>query len=225
MGIQLQKFRIFSPLIIAAALIICASCTQVTPELTQSDYSVIFDYEDDETPPKVRFSLFMCSDSDVRRYERIKVRALETGYVWDTNSIAIVESDGMQWAGCTNIVAPENEMLPSGTYEITYYNADEKECSVKLEIKYDMDFYDVVFSALPEVMKEKHGIEKIAIYDKEHILIYFGDRKEEFRTTRGIWNVYREAETYQIIWCTRDNSVLCIGPEEKVTPESDSDKE
>lgn len=223
MGIQLQKFRIFSPLFLAATLIISVSCTQVTPELTQSDYSVIFDYEEEEAFPTVRFSLFMCSDTDVHRYERIRIKALETGYVWDTDSIAILESEGMQWAGCTNLVAPENEKLPSGTYEVTYYNADEKECSVKLEIKYDMDFYDVVFSALPQVMKEKHGIEKIAIYDKEHILIYFGDRKEEFQTTRGIWNVYREAETYQVIWCTRDNSVLCIGPEEAVTPEADKE--
>ena len=223
MGKQLQKFRIFSLLIIAAAVFISASCTQVSPQLGMSDYSVIFDYENEESLPTVRFSLFMSSDSDVRRYERIRIKAVETGYVWETDKIAVMDKDGRQWAGCTNIVAPEKEKLPSGTYEITYYNADEKEYSVNLEIKYDMDFYDVVFSALPQLMHEKDGIEKIAIYDKEHILIFFGDRKEEFRTTRGIWNVYREAETYQIIWCTSDNSVLCIGPEMPVTPESDKD--
>ena len=68
-------------------------------------------------------------------------------------------------------------------------------------------------------MAEKKGIEKIAVYDKEHILIYFGDRTEEFKTTRDIWNRYREAEYYQVIWYLRNGTIICIEPEKAVTPE------
>ncbi len=72
-------------------------------------------------------------------------------------------------------------------------------------------------------MSEKKGIEKIAIYDKEHILIYFGDRTEEFTTTRDIWNKYRDASTYQIIWYTRNANVICITPEKPVSPDAEND--
>lgn len=218
------KNAICYSLLAAVSFLLCISCTQVTPELTQSDYSIIFDYENDEALPSARLSLFMASDSNVRRYQRIKITALETGYIWDTDIIAMLESEGTQWAGLTNLVAPENEKLPCGKYEVTYYNADEKECTINLEIKYDIDFYDVLLSALPEVMKEKRGIEKIAIYDKEHILIYFGDRTQELQSARGIWNVYRDAGTYQEIWYSRDGTVTCIGPEKKVSPETDSEE-
>ena len=216
-------FRIYT-LIIAALAVLFISCSQNLPEVTTTDYSVIFDYENAEELPSARLSLFMASESNVRRYQRIKITALETGYIWDTDNIALLENEGTQWAGLTNLVAPENEKLPGGKYEVTYYNADEKECTINLEIKYDIDFYDVLFSGLPEVMKQKRGIEKIAIYDKEHILIYFGDRTQELQTVRGIWNVYREAGTYQEIWYTRDGTVTCIGPEKPVSPETDSEE-
>ena len=68
-------------------------------------------------------------------------------------------------------------------------------------------------------MTQKRGIEKIAVFDKEHILIYFGDRTEEIKTTRDIWNRWREAVSYQIIWYTKDGSVICLTPEKPVSPE------
>ena len=206
-----------------AALLLFISCSQNTPEIYSTEYSVIFDYEDDQTPPSARLSIFSSSGSEVRRYRRITITSMESGYYWDTDQITKLEADKLQWAGCTNIVAPQGENLPVGRYEITYHNADDKDFMVKLDVKYDVEFYDVLLPALADFMAEKHGIEKIAVYDKEHILIYFGDRTQEFMTTRDIWNKYREAETYQVIWYTRDGKVICVTPEKPVTPESEKE--
>lgn len=195
------------------------SCSQNTPELSATDYSVIFDYENEESLPSARLCIFASSASDVRRYEKIKIKSLETGYCWEADNLVRLESDDVQWAGYTNLAAPENEELPTGQYEITYQNADEKECTVTLDVRYDVELYEVLLSGLADYMAEKKGIEKIAVYDKEHILIYFGDRTEEFKTTRDIWNRYREAEYYQVIWYLRNGTIICIEPEKAVTPE------
>ena len=199
------------------------SCSQNTPELSVTDYSIIFDYENQETAPSARLSIFAASSSDVRRYERIRVTSLETGFTWETDKITRMENEEVQWAGCTNLLAPEDEKLPVGKYEITYYNADEKECTVKLDVRYDIGFYDVFLTELADYMADINGIEKIAVYDEEHILIYFGNRTKEFRTTRDIWNTYREAAYYQIIWYTRDGRVICIEPEKPVAPEENKE--
>ena len=195
------------------------SCSQNTPELTTTDYSVIFDYENNDLPPEARLSIFAASASDVRRYERIRITSLDTELCWEVDNLTRLENEDIQWAGCTNLVAPENEKLPTGQYEITYLNADEKECTVNLEINYDIGIYDVLLSGLADYMAEKKGIEKIAVYDKAHILIYYGDRTEELKTTRDIWNKYREAEYYQVIWYSVDGTVICIEPEKPVVPE------
>ena len=197
------------------------SCSQVVPEINSTDYSVIFDYSDDKSLPSARFSFFASSLSDVRRYNRIKITSVETGYCWDTNEIIRLENNELQWAGCTNLIAPYNEKLPCGIYEVTYYNSDEKECSVKINVLYDLDYYNLLLPALPAFMAQHGGIEKIAIYNKENILIYFGDRTEKFLSTRDIWNQYRDAAKYQIIWYAGDQKVICIEPKKDVKPELD----
>ena len=217
-------YKILIILVFAAIQFALISCSQNTPELSTTDYSVIFDYAGNDELPAARLSIFAASGSDVRRYERLRIKSIDTGLCWETDSISLLENDDVQWAGCTNLVAPEDEKLPVGRYEITYINADEKECTVSLDVRYDVDFYDVVLSGLADYMAEKRGIEKIAIYDKEHILIYFGDRTQELQSARGIWNVYRDAGTYQEIWYSRDGTVTCIGPEKKVSPETDSEE-
>ncbi len=221
MNIFLSKNKIFSLIAFVAVVLFFFSCSQNTPELSVTDYSIIFDYENEEAAPAARLSIFAASSSDVRRYDRIRITSLETGLSWETNNISRLENEEVQWAGCTNLVAPEDEKLPVGKYEITYYNADEKECTVNLEVRYDIGFYDVLLAELADYMADKDGIEKIAVYDKEHILIYFGNRTENFRTTRDIWNTYREAEYYQVIWYSRDGKVICIEPEKPVVPETE----
>lgn len=215
----------FISLILAAFTGFFVSCSQNTPEITSTDYSIIFDYTDENTPPSASLSIFSSSASDVRRYQRIRITSLETGYYWETENLSRLESEETQWTGCTNLVAPESEKLPVGIYEITYFNADEKEYSLTLDVKYDLEFYDVLLPALPEYMSKNRGIEKIAVYDKEHILIYFGDRTEEFMNTRSIWFRYRNASTYQIIWYSVNGTVICITPERPVTPEIDKSDE
>lgn len=213
--------RIYSliSLLLAAFAGLFISCSQNLPEVENTDYSVIFEYQNEKELPSARLSVFAASVSDVRRYQTIKITSLETGYYWESQGLTMLEADSKQWTGCTNLLAPENEKLPTGTYEITFINADEKECTLTLDIKYDIDFYDVLLPSLTDVMTQKRGIEKIAVFDKEHILIYFGDRTEEFKTTRDIWNRWREAVSYQIIWYTKDGSVICLTPEKPVSPE------
>lgn len=224
MQCHFKSFSVIS-LIIAATAVFFSSCSQNAPELYNTDYSIIFDYSDEQTPPSARLSVFATSGSDVRRYQKIKITSLETGYCWETEVLVKLEVDELQWAGCTNIAAPAEEKLPVGKYEVTYCNADEKEFSLTLNVRYDSEFYDVLLPALPELMAKYRGIEKIAVYDKEHILIYFGERTDSFKTTRDIWNTYREAASYQIIWYTRSGNVICIAPEKPVSPEADESPE
>ena len=219
MSKSLCKSRLLFPLIFVLVSVFLNSCSQVTPELSLTEYSIIFDYEDEEAAPQARLSVFSSSVSDVRRYSKIKITSLDTGLSWETDNIVRMENEEVQWAGCTNLVVPEDEKLPVGKYEITYYNADEKECTVNLEVRYDIAFYEVLLTELADYMADKGGVEKIAVYDKDHILIYFGVRTENFKSTRDIWNTYRQAEYYQVIWYSRDGRVICIEPEKAVVPE------
>lgn len=218
MGIDLKKYLSISLSIIFSILIfVSVGCSQVTPELTEANYSVIFEYADDETYPDSRLSLFMESNTDISRYERIKITALENSYIWDFKEFSKIQFAEHQWAGTTNLVVPSNEVIPTGMYEVTYYNADEKESTVYVTVSYDTSIYDLTSEELVEKMQADGATKKIAIYDSNDVLLYYGEKYSEYETARGIWNYYRHASYYYDIWCTSGDYVICIMPQQKVS--------
>lgn len=220
MGSHLQKLnKLLLCSFILSLFVIFESCTQVTPELRNSNYSVVFEYDAAQEFPDARLSIFVESDSDVRRFERIIVKSLETGYVWDFDDIKKIEIDGIKYAGATNLIAPENEVIPTGAYIITCVNADEKQAELKITVSYDEALYELKENEIEDFIAKKNGNKKVAIYDKDNSIIYYGPRTENLQTTRDIWNYYRNAEYYQDILSTSSNTVICISSAHKVAPE------
>lgn len=196
------------------------SCSQVTPEVISPEYSVIFEYEDEKSNPKARMSIFVESLTDVNRYERIRVYCENGGYIWDFNEIATFTDKNRSWTGNTNLKMPQNQIFPSGKYELIFYNADEKDTSVHLNINYDSSFYKLTSAESENLLKNKNAIKKIVIYDKNHQIIYFGEKSSSFDTSRRIWNTFSNAKYYQDILITPGNYVICIMPEKEVSLEN-----
>lgn len=211
--------RVFPLIIFSSLIFLFFSCSQVAPELTQANYSVIFEYDEEFETPASRLSIFVESNTDVRRYDRIKITSLDTGYIWDFTEISKMKYEDAEWAGNTNLVVPENEVIPCGNYEVTYYNSDEKETTIYVTVSYDTDFYDVSYEEVPEVISKKNGFCKIAIYNEDKAMLYFGNKIAEYSTPRGIWNNFRDAAYYQDIYYTPGNFEICIMPEKKVALE------
>ena len=209
-------FSVFLVVILSCATV---ACSQVVPDIVQADYSVVFDYKDAENLPSSRLCVFVASESDVRRYSAIRLVSKETGLIWETGDILKLQESDRQWSGNANFVPPEKEVIPSGVYEVTFINADEEEDSLEFKVKYNEAYYETLSVDVPELMKKQNGINKIAIYDADGKMLYFGNRNADLLSVRGIWNNYREAEIFQDIWCSADLSVMCIMPEEAVSLE------
>ena len=209
-------FSVFLVVILSCATV---ACSQVVPDIVQADYSVVFDYKDAENLPSSRLCVFVASESDVRRYSAIRLVSKETGLIWETGDILKLQESDRQWSGNANFVPPEKEVIPSGVYEVTFINADEEEDSLEFKVKYNEAYYETLSVDVPELMKKQNGINKIAIYDADGKMLYFGNRNADLLSVRGIWNNYREAEICQDIWCSADLSVMCIMPEEAVSLE------
>ena len=196
------------------------SCSQVTPEVISPEYSVIFEYEDEKSNPKARMSIFVESLTDVNRYERIRVYCENGGYIWDFNEIATFTNKNRSWTGNTNLKMPQNQIFPSGKYELIFYNADEKDTSVILNVNYDSSFYKLTSSESENLLKNKNAVTKIAVYDKNRTMIYFGEKTSSFKSSTEIWNTFSNAKYYQDIIITPENNVMCIMPEKEVSLET-----
>lgn len=196
-----------------------ASCSQNLPEVKMASGSVVFEYEDQEQAPNARFGVFVEAESNPQRFSSMRVKSEEKGFEWETSDIIVFKEEDRTMAGYSNFVMPEGHKIPTGKYIAVYENADHEEIETDFYIDYNEKYYELKASEVPAFMKKSNGLNRISIYDDKEILIYFGDRTGEFRTTRDIWNKFQNAETFNDIWCENGKSVICVLPKELVKPE------
>lgn len=195
------------------------SCSQNLPEVKMANGSVVFEYDSQEETPKARFGVFVEAESNPQRFSTMKVKSEEKGFEWETSDIIIFQNEDKTMAGYSNFVMPQGQKIPTGKYIVIYVNADKEETETDFYIDYNEKYYDLKGSEVPAYMKKHNGSNKISIYDQDEILIYFGDRNGDFRTTRDIWNRFQNAETFNDIWTENGKSVICVLPKELVKPE------
>lgn len=213
------KNKIFALVSLVLVYIAFASCSQNLPETGNASSSVIFEYENEESLPQARFSVFVEAISDPHRFASLKIRSEEMGYEWETDELVNIQQDDRTMSGYTNFVMPDGQKIPAGKYTAIYMNADEQEYETEFYIDYNSKIYELKASEIPGFMKKNYGANKISIYDDAQVLIFFGDRTSELRTTRDIWNNFQNAEYFNDIWYASGKSVICILPKELVKPE------
>lgn len=219
MGKKLSKIKYISLFSLSLIYVLLTGCSQNLPEVKQTNSSIIFEYEDEESLPYARFSVFAESVSNPRRFDSLTVRSLETEYEWEVEDLVILEDENKCYAGYTNFVMPEGIQIPKGKYSAIFKNADEEEFETEFYLDYNSKIYELTSSKIPDFMKSRSGNNKIAIYDNNSVLIFYGERTNELKTTRDIWNRYQNAEVFNDIWCASGNNVICILPNEMVKPE------
>lgn len=206
---------------ILLSVLFMASCTQVVPEVKYSSLSVVFDYKDEKTLPSARLCVFVETVSDARRYESINVKCVQNGFTWDVNDVFKIKSYDRMYAGNTSLLVPEGEKIPTGLYDVVFYNADLEKVETQTNLNYDSEFYECKSGDIPEMMRKRGGRKNIAIYDKEGKMLYYGERTDKLDDTRKIWNKYRNAASFNEVWKLPNNSVICVMPLELVVPSND----
>lgn len=206
---------------IILSILFMASCTQVVPEVKYSSLSVVFDYKDEKTLPSARLCVFVETVSDARRYESINVKCVQNGFTWDVNDVFKIKSYDRMYAGNTSLLVPEGEKIPTGLYDVVFYNADLEKVETQTNLNYDSEFYECKSGDIPEMMRKRGGRKNIAIYDKEGKMLYYGERTDKLDDTRKIWNKYRNAASFNEVWKLPNNSVICVMPLELVVPSND----
>lgn len=187
-------------------------CSDEYPILRLTNPSVVFEYSDEESLGKARLSFFIEEINNIKKCQFLKIINKESDYYWTSDEIIFCETKERHCAGYTNLVVPEGEKIPEGKYTVNYYQGDGKESNVETIINYDQSIYEYKASEIPDYMRQKGAVQKIAVYSKNNELIYFGEKGDNLRDTRGVWNTYPESLYYNDVWCFYDNSVMCIMP-------------
>lgn len=217
MKIFLHSFCV--SLLLILGLFFGGSCSNVEPSISGITSTVVFDYESMDKTPQVRLSLFV-EASDLQRMEKLTALNEETGYQWTISQPRKFSGkNNRTYAGYTNLVAPKNEFIPQGRYSITYTDAQEKICSTYTFVSYDNEFYKAKGSKFPLNIRGSYS-EKIALYNKDGNLIYFGNLKPDWSDSKIIVRDQTDATVKRICYTMNNNAVCVMMPKEDL-PASD----
>ncbi len=213
MNFHLKKAYLFFLIIFA---IIFASCSNSLTEVSNASLTVIYEYQNSTNYPTARLTVFVSPSENVRRVESLKVSSLENNYEWETYDVLQIQNNSKYYAGYTNFVMPEGSKFPQGDFEIYYTEADDDESSCFAKLNYNEEFYKLNAEDALQVLKNQYFVEKIAIYDINSTLIFFGNYEKDIKTTDGLLKKYKSAYSIKKIWTAQDDSVFCIFPLEKL---------
>ena len=215
-------FRILALPVCIFLSLFMLSCAQNSADIKQSEITVVFEYPDEENFPSARLCAFVESESDSRRSGLIQVSTQKEGFVWNSDTLVRIKNGDRFWTGYTNFVMQKNEPFPLDSYRILLQNADEQEADEVLQVEYNTSFYKLNAAQAEKHMLETGAAKKLAVYDENNVLLYYGDFKETLSSSRKIWNVYPKANYYNVIWQTMDASVICILPKQLVVPDENN---
>ncbi|MCI1209558.1 MAG: hypothetical protein LKF96_08965 [Treponema sp.] len=198
-------------MILVTAVLILSSCSSTAPQIIQTSAQVIFDYADAESAPDVRFSVFVKSDDNVRRFSTMTVGYPASGYEWKITEPELIASSDGEWAGWSKIEPRDSESIPQGTYTLDCTDAYGNETRTEFTMAYPEDLIRSRARDIPALLGNG-STEKFAVYSAGKTLLYYGPRKKGWTDTGKIWQDYKEGDSFRRCWTTSSDTVVCILP-------------
>lgn len=191
------------------------SCSDSTPVINSVISSVIFQFDDENSFPSTRISLF-ASTNDIQRVEQMKAINETTGLVWTIASPRKFQSkDNVSWTGYTNLVPASGSSIPMGRYDLFYTDSAERECDANFYISYPKDYIEKKSSDFPGVIQSSYTT-NIALYTVDGSLLFYGKKKKTWSTNEMILKDYMLADTMRICYGVSNDSVIIIMPRNKI---------
>lgn len=214
----------FTSFIALLASLPLAACADSAPRVSGAEAVTVFSYDSAEAMPNVRLAVFACVDSDVRRVDSIQLLPPDGEYDWTLREPLTImgrkdDKNGM-WAGGTSFVMPNGETFPSGVYRVKYTDAGGEEvvCFVTVEGGEEMASLDA--QAVGKMDKD-NAQEKVAVYDQSGVLLYYGEKKNEWKAQGAaaeLWQDIEGAAEMRECVVLKGGAIICLLPPQYKMP-------
>lgn len=206
------------PFIFIFCFLFIISCSQESTVIKEINSKIIYEYKDNNSFPKQRLSVFVATNSDVRKFDSIKISDTTSDFYWDTQDLFRFSVSDKNYAGYPSFVLPDGDIFADGLYNMTITTKSNEKMDYDFNLNYKKEFVTVKVDVAVEEMKKNGATENICILDNNNKLIYFGNKSDDLRSNRDIWLRYNNAESYNTVWILDNRATMCILPSEKITP-------
>lgn len=200
-------FRVFAAALLCASV---SSCSDSEQRILSVSAYVVFDFPDGGSPNQ-RLSVFIESSGDARRVSAMEVSSREAMYRWKCSDPVVFSNDRRQWAGFTGFVAPDTDPIPKGLYDVSFTDAEGRVFEGVVSVNYPSELLSAGPSEVQSLSFGKYR-EMVAVYDSGGTLLYYGERRESWKTDRNIFSSYDDAAYCRNCLALSSSNAICLLP-------------
>lgn len=188
-------------LLISLLIILIVSCENSTPSVGSVSYSFVYDYSENTDDPLITMAIFVELFSDPTRIDSIKIISPDENFFWEIDDPqSIKNSNNSVFVGNSNLMSIQNKEFPAGTYKCIYTDVAQRSTEISFAIP--------SLSEPTEVDMKIYSKKRLAIYDKNANLLYYGNTNG-LETNQDIKNRFPEAATmYSVLALTGGNTAV-----------------
>lgn len=201
-----------------SANFVFSSCEETDASIKSVSSSCVFSYQDEQSMPKMWLSVYVQTEDDVRRLENIIVTNRNSGYKWMIKNPVFIANGNRKWAGFSKILPAQGDSLSIGLYDIKITDATGEEDSGSFMISYSADLLTSPSSEIKKIVKGNIS-ENLVLYDSNGTIIYYGKRKNLWKTDENILKDYAKTETKRLCLSSAGGNLLFLLPAEKLEAE------
>ncbi len=199
------------------------SCSDSVPKINNVNQSVIMDFSDEQSPAVVSLSVFIQSDSEVRKIDSLTLTNVNSSLSWTSRTIELLQGKNNKfWAGYSNFKAVQGTFFPQGRYTVLIEDkaGNESESSFILNIPEEIKKGNLKSIRAYLSGNSVQFLKNIAIYDGENNLLFLGEENENFSTDEQFIKKYPEGVKKRPVYLVNGGTVTILFPSEEINNQS-----
>lgn len=208
-------FRIFI-LFLAAGFFL--SCSDSVLRITSINQTYIIDFFDQTAAPDISLSLFVQTDSEVRKVDQLRVTHVSSNFFWDVKDITLLQGkNNNNWAGYSNFKAVQGSDFPQGRYNLCLTDKAGNQCETSFIINVPEELKSPDLKSAEEYLKKENVqfTKSIALYDENEILLYLGEESEDLDSTEEYIQNYPSATSVRNVYQLNGATIAIKFPPQK----------
>lgn len=199
------------------------SCSDSVPKINGVNQSVIMDFSDEQSPAVVSLSVFIQSDSEVRKIDSLTLTNVNSSLSWTSRTIELLQGKNNKfWAGYSNFKAVQGTFFPQGRYTVLIEDkaGNESESSFILNIPEEIKKGNLKSIRAYLSGNSVQFLKNIAIYDGENNLLFLGEENENFSTDEQFIKKYPESVKKRPVYLINGGTITILFPSEEINNQS-----
>jgi hypothetical protein len=193
-------------------LLLIFSCADSVPAIADAKLMAVFEFSAEGARPSMFLFEMVYPTSTIDFADSLLLTHPASGFVWKSINPLELRNNNVVWI-CSPRLAPYNneEGFAEGQYLATYTDTSGRVSERTVRLVFPQGLKTSTTQTVAALLPE-NTVRKIAVYDEDENLLYYGERSDGVTTNDEIHSHYSTAFSYRECISTSGNTVTVLLP-------------